>query len=198
LLPETAHVLLPNTVRHHPEMGCLGPSSFSTCLSPLLPLCYSLPPRFHDFLCCFFGRWTADSTTHLLAEFRGPGVHHNFDDSDSGYDMDDGQKSKNFGIGGYRGRIIFLGDGTEVLTDSEDAEMFDNADEDKDLVSQVNNPSASSKESESDEDNGKGDKPAVPAKPEEKSEKPEAETKPAAASEPEPTKSATKESSKKD
>ncbi|KAF4631448.1 hypothetical protein G7Y89_g6681 [Cudoniella acicularis] len=46
------------------------------------------------------------------SEFRGPGVHHNFDDSDS--------------------------DGTEVLTDSDDTEMFDHQEEDKDLASQVN------------------------------------------------------------
>ncbi|TEA21923.1 Protein phosphatase 2C-like protein 2 [Colletotrichum sidae] len=71
------------------------------------------------------------------AEFRGPGVHHNFDDSDSGYDVDTENKGKPFGIGGYKGRIIFLGDGTEVLTDSDDTEMFDNAEEDKDLESQV-------------------------------------------------------------
>ncbi|KAK4131191.1 PP2C-domain-containing protein [Trichocladium antarcticum] len=72
------------------------------------------------------------------AEFRGPGVHHNFDDSDSGYDLEEQQKQgKSFGLGGYRGRVIFLGDGTEVMTDSDDTEMFDNAEEDKDLVSQV-------------------------------------------------------------
>ncbi|KAL3424324.1 protein phosphatase 2C [Phlyctema vagabunda] len=70
------------------------------------------------------------------AEFRGPGVHHNFDDSDSGYDMDSEQKSKGFG-GNQRGRIILLGDGTEVLTDSDDTEMFDHSEEDKDLDSQV-------------------------------------------------------------
>ncbi len=64
-------------------------------------------------------------------------MHHNFDDSDSGYDVDEHKQGKGFGIGGYRGRIIFLGDGTEVLTDSDDTEMFDNAEEDKDLVSQV-------------------------------------------------------------
>ncbi|KAF4447309.1 protein phosphatase [Fusarium austroafricanum] len=67
----------------------------------------------------------------------GPGVHHNFEDSDSGYEMDPENKGRSFGVGGYRGRIIFLGDGTEVLTDSDDTEMFDNADEDKDLASQV-------------------------------------------------------------
>ncbi|OTB09160.1 hypothetical protein M426DRAFT_51233 [Hypoxylon sp. CI-4A] len=71
------------------------------------------------------------------AEFRGPGVHHNFDDSDSGYDLDTENKSRAFGVGGYKGRIIFLGDGTEVLTDSDDTEMFDNSEEDKDLASQV-------------------------------------------------------------
>ena len=76
------------------------------------------------------------SLTVELAEFRGPGVHHNFDDSDSGYDVDMEQKLKSFG-GNQRGRIILLGDGTEVLTDSDDTEMFDHGEEDKDLASQV-------------------------------------------------------------
>jgi protein phosphatase 2C family protein 2/3 len=62
-------------------------------------------------------------------------VHHNFDDSDSGYDED--SKMKNF-ISQTRGRIILLGDGTEILTDSDDTEMFDHIEEDKDLASQVN------------------------------------------------------------
>lgn len=53
------------------------------------------------------------------AEFRGPGVHHNFDDSDSGYDVDMDQKSKTFGGGNQR-------------------EMFDHSEEDRDLASQVN------------------------------------------------------------
>jgi protein phosphatase 2C family protein 2/3 len=76
-------------------------------------------------------------TRGASAEFRGPGVHHNYDDSDSGYDVDVESRSRNFGVGGYKGRIIFLGDGTEVLTDSDDTEMFDNSEEDKDLASQV-------------------------------------------------------------
>jgi protein phosphatase 2C family protein 2/3 len=45
-------------------------------------------------------------------------------------------KLKSFG-GNQKGRIILLGDGTEVLTDSDDTEMFDHGDEDKDLDSQV-------------------------------------------------------------
>lgn len=64
-------------------------------------------------------------------------MHHNFDDSDSGYDVESENQKKSFGMGGYKGRIIFLGDGTEVLTDSDDAEMFDDTEEDKDLASQV-------------------------------------------------------------
>lgn len=79
-----------------------------------------------------------------VAEFRGPGVHHNFDDSDSGYDVDMDQK-KSFG-GNQRGRIILLGDGTEVLTDSDDTEMFDHSEEDKDLASQVNKGQTTSRD----------------------------------------------------
>ena len=71
-------------------------------------------------------------------------MHHNFDDSDSGYDVDMDQK-KSFG-GNQRGRIILLGDGTEVLTDSDDTEMFDHSEEDKDLVSQVNKGQTTSRD----------------------------------------------------
>jgi protein phosphatase PTC2/3 len=59
------------------------------------------------------------------------------------------QKSKLYG-GNQRGRIILLGDGTEVLTDSDDTEMFDNGEEDKDLASQVSKGDSKSE-----------DKPAV-------------------------------------
>lgn len=68
-------------------------------------------------------------------------MHHNFDDSDSGYDAEQSSKSR---TGGKRGNIILLGDGTELLTDQEqegskmfeDEEMRD-VDEDEDLESQV-------------------------------------------------------------
>ncbi|KAF6818464.1 protein phosphatase [Colletotrichum sojae] len=125
------------------------------------------------------------------AEFRGPGVHHNFDDSDSGYDVDLENKGKPFGIGGYKGRIIFLGDGTEVLTDSDDTEMFDNAEEDKDLESQVPKAtSATSKDGQADD--------STKNKSEEESktgaDKPKEESKPAATSEStEPEKTESKE-----
>jgi protein phosphatase PTC2/3 len=82
-----------------------------------------------------------------IAEFRGPGVHHNFDDSDSGYDVDVDNRTKSLGGNNQRGRIILLGDGTEVLTDSDDtAEMFDQGDEDRDLESQVSKGHVASQE----------------------------------------------------
>lgn len=114
-------------------------------------------------------------------------MHHNYEDSDSGYEMDADGKGKGFGVGGSRGRIIFLGDGTEVLTGSDDTEMFDNADEDKDLESQV------SKSTTAD----KGDVKAEAAAPESTEDK-SAESKPAAASDSKETqeKPATEETKK--
>lgn len=71
----------------------------------------------------------------LIAEFRGPGMRQNFEDSGDDYDLD--LDRRNRGVGGRSGRIILLGDGTEVLTDSDETEMFDHEEEDKDLASQV-------------------------------------------------------------
>jgi protein phosphatase 2C family protein 2/3 len=73
--------------------------------------------------------------------------------------MDAENKSKSFGAGGSRGRIIFLGDGTEVLTGSDDTEMFDNADEDKDLENQVPKGTASADSAST----AKTDEPAAAA-----------------------------------
>ena len=70
------------------------------------------------------------------AEFRGPGVRHQFDhDSPDEYELDLDHRSRGYG---RSGRIILLGDGTEVLTDSDDTEMFEHSEEDKDAPNQVN------------------------------------------------------------
>jgi protein phosphatase 2C family protein 2/3 len=45
-----------------------------------------------------------------------------------------------------RGRIILLGDGSEVLTDSNDVEMFDHSEEDQDLESQVHKSEPAAKD----------------------------------------------------
>ena len=58
-----------------------------------------------------------------------------YEDTDDDFDRDMDQHTR--GVGGRSGRIILLGDGTEVLTDSDEQEMFDHDEEDKDLESQV-------------------------------------------------------------
>ncbi|MCJ1389254.1 Protein phosphatase 2C 2 [Xylographa bjoerkii] len=65
------------------------------------------------------------------SEHRGPGVRRQYDDTDDDFDRDMDQRTR--GVGGRSGRIILLGDGTEVLTDSDEQEMFDHDEEDKDL-----------------------------------------------------------------
>ncbi|KAF2235118.1 hypothetical protein EV356DRAFT_576051 [Viridothelium virens] len=83
-----------------------------------------------------------------IAEFRGPGNHHRFEDSLDDYDMDIDQRTQRM-IGGRSSaaRIILLGDGSEVLTDSSpaahnhDIDMLDQYEEDRDLQSQVTMPS---------------------------------------------------------
>jgi len=92
------------------------------------------PPEYGQE-CPFFSQYFF--TNAWIAEFRGPGVHHNFDDSDSGYDMDMDQRSRSIISRGKNGRIILLGDGSEILTGSEDTDMIDNEEEDEDLASQV-------------------------------------------------------------
>lgn len=62
-------------------------------------------------------------------------MRQNFEDSGDDYDLDVDHRNRN--LGGRSGRIILLGDGTEVLTDSDETEMFDHEEEDKDLASQV-------------------------------------------------------------
>lgn len=57
-------------------------------------------------------------------------------------------------MGGRSGKIILLGDGTEVLTDSDDTEMFDHSEEDKDLDSQVNKNQAPASEDQRSEREG--------------------------------------------
>jgi protein phosphatase 2C family protein 2/3 len=62
-------------------------------------------------------------------------VHHRIDDSPDDIEMDLDQRFRSGNSSG--GRIILLGDGTEISTDAPDSDMFDHEDEDKDLDSQV-------------------------------------------------------------
>lgn len=81
----------------------------------------------------------------------------------------DPQRNQQIGLtGGLGGRIIFLGDGTEVMTHSSsgDADMVDVTDEDKDLESQVNK--GEKKEGEKKEEGGEEKKEDTPKATEEK------------------------------
>lgn len=95
--------------------------------------------------------------TYSSAEFRGPGVRHQFDDSPEDFELDLDHRTRG-GFAGKSGRIILLGDGTEVLTDSDDAEMFDHSEEDKDLESQVRRGPVNS-----EEDAGRSEREGTPA-----------------------------------
>ncbi|MCJ1404131.1 Protein phosphatase 2C 2 [Xylographa trunciseda] len=82
-----------------------------------------------------------------ISEHRGPGVRRQYEDTDDDFDRDMDQRTR--GVGGRSGRIILLGDGTEVLTDSDEQEMFDHDEEDKDLESHVNKGQSQMENSES-------------------------------------------------
>ena len=93
-----------------------------------------------------------------IAEFRGPGVRHQFEqDSPDEYELDLDHRSR--GFGGRNGRIILLGDGTEVLTDSDDAEMFDQSEEDKDTANQIKKDTPDT----SDIDSARSEREGTPA-----------------------------------
>ena len=80
------------------------------------------------------------------------------EDSGDDYDLDLDQRTR--GIGGRPGRIILLGDGTEVLTDGDDTEMVDHDEEDKDLESQVSRGQSSSDAQIVDPRSERGNTPA--------------------------------------
>ncbi|KAF1814422.1 PP2C-domain-containing protein [Eremomyces bilateralis CBS 781.70] len=74
------------------------------------------------------------------AELRGPGMHHRSEDAQDDYDMDmENHRSQGLGqlARALGGRIILLGDGTELSNEAGDSEMFDHIDEDKDLEEQI-------------------------------------------------------------
>ena len=67
--------------------------------------------------------WRGSQSVRLTfceAEFRGPGAHHRFDASDEDEYMDMDQRTRL--LGGRGGRVILLGDGTEIITGSGDDE----------------------------------------------------------------------------
>jgi protein phosphatase 2C family protein 2/3 len=114
------------------------------------------PPEYGKFCSC--PRDQVFSNKYFAAEFRGPGVRHQFDnESPDEYELDLDKRSR--GFGGRGGRIILLGDGTEVLTDSDDTEMFDHSDEDKDTENQIQKGTPAT----SDNDSTRSEREGTPA-----------------------------------
>lgn len=74
----------------------------------------------------------------IAAEMRAPGQRGRNPSDDSGDDYDLHLDKQAGGFGGRSGRIILLGNGTEVVTDSDEQEVFDHEDDDQDLENQVN------------------------------------------------------------
>ncbi|BDD55061.1 Protein phosphatase type 2C 3, variant 2 [Monascus purpureus] len=75
------------------------------------------------------------------AEFRGPGIRNQFEEGPSDYELEI-DRTRGFSV--RSGRIILLGDGTEVITEQNDDDLFDHAEEDKALANHVqqNQPEA--------------------------------------------------------
>ncbi|EEQ86885.2 protein phosphatase [Blastomyces dermatitidis ER-3] len=93
------------------------------------------------------------------AEFRGPGVRRQGDEGLDDYEPDLDTRLR----GGRSGRIILLGDGTEVLTDmGDDEDMFDHTEEDKDLESQVRKGGAGAERADSAEDTARSERGGTP------------------------------------
>ncbi|PWY83291.1 PP2C-domain-containing protein [Aspergillus sclerotioniger CBS 115572] len=70
----------------------------------------------------------------LNAEFRGPGIRNQFEENPDDFDMEN-DRARGFSV--RSGRIILLGDGTELIPEQNDDELFDQAEEDQDLANQV-------------------------------------------------------------
>ena len=101
-------------------------------------------------------------------------MHHGYShDSPDDYDMDMDRDSQS---SGRSGRIILLGDGTEVLTDSgdQDPDMFDQSEDDeKDLENQI-------KKGQSEAENDRGQRGETPG-PQQETHDPKAGTGPGSA-----------------
>ncbi|OOQ84019.1 Protein phosphatase 2C 2 [Penicillium brasilianum] len=77
------------------------------------------------------------------AEFRGPGIRNQFEDQPDDYELEM-ERSRAFSV--RQGRIILLGDGTEIISDQNEEELF-NQTEEQDLANQVH-PTGSRNERE--------------------------------------------------
>lgn len=72
-------------------------------------------------------------------------MRNHFEDGPDDYDVEV-DRSRGFSV--RSGRIILLGDGTEILTNHDDEEMFDHVEEDRDITNQTQHESPDATRSE--------------------------------------------------
>ncbi|KAI4095479.1 MAG: hypothetical protein Q9206_006530 [Seirophora lacunosa] len=122
--------------------GPCAPKEFGIGVPPMLKMAVMLTPT-------------------LAAEMRAPGQRRNGpDESGDDYDLD--LDKQGGGFAGRSGRIILLGNGTEVVTDSDEQEAFDHEDDDLDLENQVSKHDASASTDIADR-NQREDTPGPPS-----------------------------------
>ncbi|KAL8972614.1 MAG: hypothetical protein Q9183_000448 [Haloplaca sp. 2 TL-2023] len=98
-----------------------------------------------------------------FAEMRAPGQRgrNRVEDSSDDYDLDLDRQGT--GSGGRSGRVILLGNGTEVLTDSDEQEAFDHEDDDRDLENQVSRHDATASRESTEARNQREETPGPPS-----------------------------------
>ncbi|KAL8841059.1 MAG: hypothetical protein Q9170_001084 [Blastenia crenularia] len=98
-----------------------------------------------------------------FAEARAPGQRARNRLEDSGDDFDPDLDKQGSGFGERSGRIILLGNGTEISTDSDEQEMFDHEDDDRDLENQVSKHDAKAAKETADLRNQREGTPGPPS-----------------------------------
>jgi protein phosphatase PTC2/3 len=79
--------------------------------------------------------------------------------------MDMDQRTRFGGFGNHGSRIILLSDGTELTHENDDSEMFDQADEERDLDAQVSRGKGDDSDSDQDARNQREGTPAPSSQP---------------------------------
>ncbi|KAL8874184.1 MAG: hypothetical protein Q9174_000450 [Haloplaca sp. 1 TL-2023] len=98
-----------------------------------------------------------------FAEMRAPGQRgrNRMEDSSDDYDLDLDRQGTD--SGGRSGRVILLGNGTEILTDSDEQETFDHEDDDRDLENQVSRHDTTASQQSTEARNQREETPGPPS-----------------------------------
>ncbi|EAW07902.1 PP2C family serine/threonine-protein phosphatase [Aspergillus clavatus NRRL 1] len=85
------------------------------------------------------------------SEFRGPGIRNQFEENPDNYDLEP-DRSRGFSV--RSGRIILLGDGTELIPEQNDEELFDQTEENRGVTNHLQHETPES---------GRSDREGTPA-----------------------------------